>query len=158
MAGVPIIPENKISDMTPWRGQKHGLYEGGHRVPAIAWWPGRITPGRISDELCATMDLMPTCLELAGAEIGKSDGISLASHLLARSPTLPDRALFWRNGASRAVRWKQWKVVRIHERPFELYRLDDDPAERRNLAESHPEVMKDLLQRWRTWESEVSPD
>ena len=155
MAGVPIKEENRISVNAPWRGQKHGLYEGGHRVPTIAWWPGKIEAGRVTDQLSITMDLLPTCLELAGIKAStETDGISLASHLL-EGQSLPERTLYWRQGDSKAVRWQDWKLVRIHERPFELYNLRDDPAEKRDLALEQPKLMKDLLSRLQTWEAEV---
>ena len=158
-AGVPIRPENRISDNSPWRGQKHGLYEGGHRVPALAWWPGAIAAGSESSELTATMDLLPTLLELANvsppAEL-ELDGISLAAHLRKQTP-LADRTLFWRQGDSRAVREKQWKLVRIHDGPDQLYNLAKDPAERRDLFETEPAVRDRLLAAWQAWEDRVSP-
>jgi arylsulfatase A-like enzyme len=159
MAGVPITAENRISDNTPWRGQKHGLYEGGHRVPAIAWWPGTIQAGRVANELCMTADLMPTFLELAGLAAGESDGISLASHLL-RQEALPERTIFWRNGASKAVRWNQWKLVRIHDRPFELYDLKDNPTElpKHNLIRDRSDIAHQLLDRLEKWEEEVDAE
>lgn len=157
MAGVPVADENRISSNAPWRGQKHGLYEGGHRVPALAWWPGKIKSGRVSDELSITTDLMPTYLELAGLNsnaTSDTDGISLATHIL-KGDVLPERTLYWRQGNSRAVRWKDWKVVRIHERPFELYNLRHDCGEQNNLATENRDVMSELLERLRLWESEV---
>ena len=57
----------------PWRGMKRDDWEGGHRVPAIAWWPGRIRPG-VSDQLAISIDLMPTFLDLAGARAAPREG------------------------------------------------------------------------------------
>jgi arylsulfatase A-like enzyme len=154
MAGVGIKPENRISSNAPFRGQKHGLYEGGHRVPAIAWWPGKISAAQESAELAMTMDLMPTILELCGANPVQTpcDGISVAAHLLSRE-ILPERTICWRSGNSRAVRWKNWKLVRIHEGPFELYDLSRDPSEKTDLATTHSSVTNELLSRLNAWEA-----
>ena len=69
----------------PFRGGKFSHYEGGHRVPAIAWWPGRIKPGSKTDKLVMGMDLLPTCMELAGIDIPaerRLDGVSIRGLLL----------------------------------------------------------------------------
>ncbi|MGB0579510.1 MAG: sulfatase-like hydrolase/transferase [Limisphaerales bacterium] len=155
MKGVPINQQNRISDNTPWRGQKHGLYEGGHRVPAIAWWPGQINPGQ-SAATTVTTDLFPTILNLAGQQAGMTDGVDLSAHLLKQQP-LPERTLFWRNGNSKAVRWKNWKLVRNHEAPFELYDLDQSPDEKPkfNQIEARKEIADDLLRRMRLWEESL---
>jgi arylsulfatase A len=151
---LPITPDNRISTNAPFRGQKHGLYEGGHRVPAIAWWPEKIQAGRESAELTMTMDLMPTILELCGASRAESrcDGISLADHLLS-GKVLPERTVYWRSGNSKAVRWKNWKLVRTHEGPFELYDLDRELNEKTNLANDRRDVWNELLSRLTSWEA-----
>ena len=154
MKGVPL--KDRISTNAPLRGQKHGLYEGGHRVPAMAWMPGRIAPGQ-SSATAMTMDLHPTLLELAGLEPPGHDdpkaldGISLATHLFERT-ALPKRTLFWRQGDSRAVRWKDWKLVRIHRRPWELYHLGRDLPERQDLSRSQPEIQQKLRNALADWE------
>ena len=158
--GLHVIPENRISDNSPWRGQKHELYEGGHRVPAIAWWPGRIQANRVSHELSMTVDLSPTLLDLAGLNVSasKSDGVSLESHLL-RDRELPERTVFWKRGRKgpEAVRWKHWKLVRIQKR-IELFNLMDNPAElaKHNLASERPEIADELLDRLRKWTVSVA--
>ena len=155
--GVKITKENRISSNQPWRGQKHGLYEGGHRVPTIAWWPGKIPAKQVSHELSMTADLMPTFLELAGTQICQTDGISLTQHLLHQKP-LPERTLFWKNRLSKAVRWNDWKLVRNHDTPFEFYNLKDNPSEssKHNLIQKRTEIAKDLLQRLQKWESQFT--
>ncbi|MCA9070397.1 MAG: sulfatase-like hydrolase/transferase, partial [Planctomycetaceae bacterium] len=157
VAGVPPNKENIISLNTPFRGQKHGLYEGGHRVPAMAWWPGKIKAGQVSNELSITTDLMPTLLELANIQPVSTDGVSLATHLIQGS-SLPERTLFWSNGNSKAVRWKQWKLVRIHEHPFELYDLNQNVSEvpKHNLIDTRKDIRDDLMERLHLWELSVS--
>ncbi|KAA5541321.1 sulfatase-like hydrolase/transferase [Roseiconus nitratireducens] len=85
------------------RGRKGAVYEGGHKVPFIAWWPGRIAAGQTNDTPAITLDVMPTLLALAGAEppAGRPlDGINLAPLLLNAEP-LPARSLFWASLSNR---------------------------------------------------------
>jgi arylsulfatase A len=132
------------------RGGKGTLYEGGIRVPMIARWPGIIPPGRVSDHVWAHWDLLPTLAELAGAATPSGlDGISMSRAL--RGESQPAQAfLYWEYegaGFQQAVRMAQWKAVRRDpSRPLELYDLDHDPGEQRNLASSRPEVVSRLEQ------------
>jgi len=157
MAGVPVTEENRISSNAPLRGQKHGLYEGGHRVPTIAWWPGRIAAAGESSAVGMTMDLHPTLLELASLDLPEGerrdalDGISLRLHLLSGQP-LPERMLFWRQGDSKAARWRAWKLVSLHGSPFELHDLAHDLPERKNLASEDTEIAQKLCDALRAWE------
>ncbi len=143
----------------PLRGQKTQLYEGGHRVPAIAWWPGRIPPGRLTAETTMTMDILPTVLDLLDLPFPASngpnriDGVSLQSLLLSGAP-IPSRTLFWRAPTQKAVREGPWKLVND-----QLYNLANDIGESRNLAAAHPVVLTRLREKLATWEKEVSrPD
>ena len=146
---------HNISENGALRGQKGDVYEGGHRVPAIAWWPGRIAPG-VTDELAVTFDLFPTMTQLAGAggESANLDGTSLAPLLFGRSP-LPNRTLFWRMRSRAAARRNQWKLVRDAGGQPELYDLESDLGESENLAGSQPEVVAELTNALEGWEREV---
>ena len=126
----------------PYRGGKFSHYEGGHRVPAIAWWPGKITAGTKSEATLIGMDFMPTALELAGVELPterKLDGTSFRNHLL-KAEGFPDRKLFfgYEPKLGTAMRDGHWKMI-IKGEKRELYNLVDDPGERNNLVEAHPE-------------------
>lgn len=142
-----------ISNNGPWRGQKAELYEGGHRVPAIFHWPGRVRAG-VTDETAHSVDLFPTLARLAGINPVKSDGLDLAPLLFDAKP-LPGRRLFWRAGAKRAVRDGDWKLVRERNR-FELFNLADDPGERQDLAQIHSGRVEELERAWREWETDVN--
>ncbi|MDF1751224.1 MAG: sulfatase-like hydrolase/transferase [Verrucomicrobiales bacterium] len=142
-----------ISDMGPYRGQKATLYEGGHRVPAIISWPGKITPSQ-NDDTVMTFDLFPTLQKLAGCETTETDGLDL-SDLLFESTKLPDRTLFWRMKNDKAARHGPWKLVQRGKRPVELYHLTDDPGESKNLAAGNPEVVQKLTQALSDWEKDV---
>jgi len=92
----------------PLRGKKGDEWEGGHRIPAIAWWPGKIAPGAVNDALYISFDLMPTMLELAGASVPeghKFDGISMAN-ALPEGEKAGERQLFWNGKAMRDGKWK----------------------------------------------------
>jgi arylsulfatase A-like enzyme len=147
---------HNISNNGPLRGQKGDVYEGGHRVPAIAWWPGQIEPG-ICNQTLMTFDLFPTFAELAGIVNPEKeyalDGISLKQLLLEQS-SIETRSLFWRIRDQKAVRYKNWKLVQPGQ---QLYRLDNDLGEADNLANQRPEVVQLLLEKLTGWESLVEP-
>lgn len=120
------------------RGRKGQLYEGGHRVPAIANWPGRIKPG-VCDETVMSFDLMPTFAELSGAEpTAKLDGLSLMP-LLSGDKIAFERSLAWLSGNQMAYRQSEWKLLLLGNKKEELYNLRDDLAEKVDLASVFPE-------------------
>lgn len=152
-----------ISSNAPLRGAKHQLYEGGHRVPAIAWWPESIEPGIVTAETAMTMDLLPTALQLAGVTMPDADGpnaldgVSLLPALLASEP-LPERTLFWQTDASAAVRAENWKLLvsREDQSSPELYNLEEDIGELRDLYGQHPEKAAQLRSALIAWQDEVT--
>jgi arylsulfatase A len=144
----------EISSNGPLRGQKGDLFEGGHRVPAIAWWPGRIEAGAITDEIAMTMDLMPTYLNLADGTFATSDGCSLTPLLFAWQ-AIPSRTLFWRKGSDWAVRKGSWKLVGNAEKTM-LFNLDEDIAEQNDLAQQRPHLSQQLHVEYRRWARDVT--
>jgi arylsulfatase A-like enzyme len=130
------------------RGSKGGMYEGGIRVPMAAAWPGRIRPGSRSDRVALTMDLFPTFCEAAGAGVPAGiDGRSLLPELLGKPMPEETRTLFWvrrdggplKGGVFHAARRGDLKLVQAApDKPFELFDLAADPAERTPLPEDHP--------------------
>jgi arylsulfatase len=133
----------------PLRGFKGSVYEGGLRAPLIARWPGKIAAGGTSDLVCAAQDLVPTLLEIAGAPPSKGlDGISLAPVLLGTGEAAPREHLYFEftgYGAQQAVRLGRWKAVRrdlaLGRETIELYDLETDVGETRDVAKDHPEVV-----------------
>jgi arylsulfatase A-like enzyme len=149
------------------RGHKGSVYEGGHRVPAIAWWPGEIEAGSITDSLAITLDVNPTILSIAGikaADDNRYDGIDL-SPVLFEQKALPHRPLFWAdlsNSGKRAEAMRDgvWKLIVQHpnakEGTFEnetteLYRLDRDLEEANDLAKTYPKRTTEMLAKIRAW-------
>ena len=138
------------------RGNKGSVWEGGHRVPAIAYWPGRIKPG-VSGTTGITLDLFSTFTEIAGAPKAgrKLDGVSLASHLFDRKP-IGERTIFWRHAKQRAMREGDWKLVLLpNAEPF-LANLRQDPNEKNNLAASQPARVQAMIKAIEQWEKEVA--
>lgn len=117
----------------PLRDGKGSYYEGGLRVPMIAWWPGRIRAGSVTDHISYFPDVMPTLLDVAGAKPPKkTDGISMTPTLFASGRQKQHDFLFW----ARAVRMGDWKYVKN-----ELYDLSKDIGETTNAAAEHPEIV-----------------
>ncbi|WP_442509480.1 arylsulfatase [Novipirellula sp. SH528] len=136
---------------TPYRQYKTTDYEGGTRTPMIAYWPGKIQPGTVTDHVGHLVDFTPTMLDLANAD----QPSELAGHSLV--PTLGGEAserpwpLFWQFGKSRAIRDRDWKCVRHGKGNWELYNLKADPTELVNLAADRPELTEQLAGTWETW-------
>jgi arylsulfatase A-like enzyme len=181
------IAENTLvfftSDNGPWlimgdQGGSAGLlkdgkgstWEGGMRVPGIAWMPGRIKPG-VTTQLASTMDLLPTALALAETPLPKDvtlDGTDL-SPLLFESKPLPARPYFYYRGAQLfACRVGEWKAhfktqtgygqpkADAHE-PALLFHLGRDPSEKRNVAAEHPEVIAEIQEVVKRHQSALVP-
>jgi arylsulfatase A-like enzyme len=125
------------------RGGKFSHYEGGHRVPAVAWWPGRIKAGAKSDALLLGFDLFPTLTEIAGVaddNPGDLDGVSAMDHWLDQKP-LPERDIFfgYEPKLGTAMRRGDWKMI-VKDGEEQLYNLRKDLKETTNVANENPEV------------------
>ena len=127
------------------RGIKRDLYEGGIRVPMIARWTGVIPRGHVSDHAWAHWDMLPTLAELAAAKVPSGlDGVSM-TRALRGQPQPGHEFMYWEfheRGFQQAVRMGNWKAVRLaKDAPLELYDLSTDPAEQRNVAAAHADVV-----------------
>ncbi len=141
----------------PLRGGKGSVWEGGHRVPTIAWWPGRINPSTVSDDLCISLDVMPTLLDLAGVSVPKAhklDGISLAP-LLLEGRSLGQRQLFWNGAAMRDGPWKLITKAKGIAKGPALFNLADDIGEQKDLADQHPDRVERMLAAIEAWKRDV---
>lgn len=129
------------------RGYKRGMYEGALRQAAISWWPGTVPAGRVDDQPWAFWDLMPTFVDMSGAQTPKgyeTDGKSLVDYL--KGGAVPDRDYFyWElhlGNPIQAARWDDWKAVRNGvNKPIEIYDLAKDAGETKNVAAEHPELV-----------------
>jgi arylsulfatase A-like enzyme len=122
------------------QGQKGSLFEGGHRVPCIARWPGVIPPGTTNSRTMMTMDLLPTFAKLAGASIPEGhalDGADIMPLLRGETNRL-ERVLHWKHGEAWAVRRGPWKVLGDGDRSVALVNVVEDIGERTNLLPAQP--------------------
>ena len=138
------------------RGIKRDVYNGGIRVPFIAWWPGKIKANSKSAHISSFQDFLPTVCELIGSKPkNNTDGISYLSTLKGQSEKQNQHEwLYWefiRMGKSMAGRQAVlnprlgFKAVRFGQHsPVELYRFEEDVSESKNLAGEYPEIVKKM--------------
>jgi arylsulfatase A-like enzyme len=153
------------------REGKGSTWEGGMRVPGLAWWPGQIRAGVVNTNLACLMDLFPTALKLAGATVPADrviDGVDLSGLLLGGAAN-PRRVFFYYRGTRLfAVRKDQWKLhlftqkgygqpkPEAHDPPL-LFDLNTDPSETFNVSTNHPAIVTELLQQIETHRASVAP-
>ncbi len=147
------------------RGYKADVFEGGHRVPFVVRWPGRVVPGsRYAETVCLT-DVLATCAELADVRVPDTageDSVSLCPALLGETQApLREATVHHSINGSFAIRKGKWKLElcpgsggwsapkpksKAEEGlpPVQLYDMASDPAERRNLQAEYPEVVREL--------------
>jgi arylsulfatase len=158
---------------TPYRGTKALIWEGGTKSHFIAVWPGKIKPGTISHAVTWVGDVLPTCLEIAGASYPKTfrgkptsppDGRSMFP-VFQSVKTTPRDTLFFNDKGQQSViyqgRWKLliepgWYMQTIQNEGvvYELYDLENDPAETNNLAEAKSELVAELKKKCEQWQDE----
>ena len=135
------------------QGYKRDLYEGGIRVPMIARWPGKIAAGSTSEHVSAFWDVLPTIADISGAPtIEGIDGLSFAPTLQGLAGQLEHEYLYWEfheKDGRRAIRKGNWKLVQYlvgipESTTTELFNLEDDPSESKDLASDFPEVFQEM--------------
>jgi len=144
-----------------YRGHKADIYEGGHRVPFIARWPGKVQPGSRCDEIVGQFDLFATAAEIVGAEVpgdAAEDSLSFLPLLLGDEKPIRDSIISQSIGGYFAIRDGQWKLAvcpgsggwseprpgkeAADAPPIQLFDLASDPAEKTNLANEKPEMVE----------------
>lgn len=128
----------------PLSGGKRSLLEGGIRVPFIAWQPGAVKAGSVSDHPSAFWDVLPTVCELIDVDVSDhTDGISFLPTLYSSGTQKKHDYLYWQYGGQQAIRRNNWKLVG-NEKNARLFDLETDIAEKRNLAAEKPELVDEL--------------
>lgn len=146
---------NNQSNNLPLKGFKGNEFEAGHRVPFFVSWPKKIRNGRSFNGLTSSFDILPTALEAAGITATSSygfDGISLLPFLTGVKKDNPHQQLVWRKDAAAAIRYNNYKLIRINGLGTRLYNLDKDPGEKNDLQVKQPGVYTLLNQKLTDWE------
>lgn len=145
----------------PLRGGKGSTWEGGVRVPTLAWWPGKIAPDSVCDAVAGTIDMLPTCVSISGAQLPAEpaiDGRDISPLLFGKSnESQRDAHYYFASYNLQAVRQGPWKLA-IATQPEtmgkgtasdakispRLYNLDTEIGEQTNLADKHPDIVAKL--------------
>jgi len=133
----------------PLRGRKREMYEGGLRTPMIVRWPKRVPANQTSDAVWSFTDFLPTVADLANIEQPEMlDGISVLPTLFGKPQVTKNRFLYWEffeGGFQQAARWENWKVIRRKKGgALELYNLDKDIGEKRDVSSQEPNVVAEF--------------
>ncbi len=171
-----------FSDNGPWLVQKEnggsaGLlyegkgsdYEGGMRVPAIAWWPGTVKPNQVNSSIVTSMDIFPTFLNVAKADLPKDrvyDGFDMISLLTGKTQKIRDVVYYYNRDILYAVRKGEWKAHFItkpsyskeaavtHAKPV-LYNIENDPSEKYDVSDKHPDIIEDMRKEYEKQKASV---
>ena len=133
----------------PLRGFKFSTWEGGHRVPCIMRWPGKIPAGTECGEVTGTIDMLPTFAALAGGKVPDDrpiDGLNISTLMFdsKKEPKVAREMLcYWKGRGLQAIRVGDWKL-RMNGKKTELFELSKDISEAKNLAAEMPEKTADL--------------
>lgn len=146
----------------PLRGGKGSLYEGGHRVPAIAWWPTKINGGTITNESLMTMDVYPTLLDITGIKNIEQhlDGISFKK-LLLNNKGLKKRDLYWQYHGVTVIRSGQYKLIEKSSKSkinYELFDLLMDVEENTDISSEYPGLIKKMSKKLKKWKQAMAKE
>ncbi|MCA9246019.1 MAG: arylsulfatase [Planctomycetales bacterium] len=156
--GVGQLEQHGHFPSGPLRGYKSDVWEGGHRVPFIVRMPGLVQAGSQCDQLVQQADILATCAELTGFELpdnGAEDSVSFLPLLRGSHTPVRETAINQSISGRLALRMGAWKMIfgkgsggwtkGSDDQPAQLYRLDDDLAEQKNLFAAHPDVASELI-------------
>jgi len=148
-----------------FRGTKADVWEGGHRVPFLVRWPGKVKPGATCGETICHTDFMATCADVAGAQLpndAAEDSCSFLPLLRGRSRSVPRPPVIHHSSNGMfAIREGKWKLVlgngsggrqqprgKPFGKPYHLFDLEKDVCETRNLGDQHPEIVERLTRKF----------
>ncbi|MHC4734618.1 MAG: sulfatase/phosphatase domain-containing protein [Planctomycetota bacterium] len=148
---------------TPYRKYKSTDYEGGNCTPFIAHWPAVIKPGQITDQVGHIIDILPTFMDITGADCpDQIDGRKLKRPIgksllpiFKGKKRKPHDVLYWQFGKGKAIRIGNFKLVKYGSSDWELYDMAKDRTELNNLTARFPEKAKEMSQMWEKWRANV---
>lgn len=152
--GAPVNASNN----DPLSGVKATHLEGGIRVPFIIKWDGKLKAGSHYTHPISLLDLLPTFVDAADGDLAALegvDGVSLLPYLNGERVDRPHQTLYWKKETRAAVRDGDWKLIRLPDRPPELYDLSKDVSELTNLAASQPDKVRELYKKLFQWELQL---
>ncbi len=153
---------------TPFRYWKAESFHGGIAAPTIVHWPAGMKSGKgsIVNEPCHFIDIMPTCIALAGAEYPSTynghsikplaaEGRSLLPLISGEGEWNGERTLFWEHENGRAVRVGNWKMTSLRNGGWQLFDLSTDYSETNNVAAEYPDKVREMKTLWNNWAKSV---
>ena len=141
----------------PFSGAKGSTFEGGVRVPFLMSWPGRLPAGEVDDRVVMQLDLFPTSVAAADAEVPDNlDGKNLLPYLASGNDETIHERIFWRFGPRRGMRQGSLKLQWNGDEEPGLYDVAADPAEGNDLSEQMPDKKEEMLEAYGQWQSEMS--
>jgi arylsulfatase A-like enzyme len=147
---VMATADNGASDRTykPLRGAKTSIYEGGHRVPCVIRWPGKISAGSVCSGTVCHNDLMATCAEILHQKIpddAGEDSVSYLPLLMGKSKESSREATIHQSASGDlAIRKGPWKLIFLKNGKRELYQISDDLGENEDVSSEHPDIVTEL--------------
>ncbi len=145
----------------PLRGFKGQMFEGGIRVPFMVQWKGRLPAAQVNHHAVMSFDIYATALAAAGIDVQSAtppiDGVNLLPYLSGNRDGAPHSSLFWRAGPNHAARVDGYKLVRQGRTPDQLFDLDNDIGEQRDLAGTRPDELIRLQAAYAAWDRQMQP-
>ena len=162
LAGEGTASGEMPQDNSPYRDGKNSLYEGGTRTLAIANWPGRIPGGSVVDQPMHAVDLLPTLAALAGTPVKAAkplDGVDVWPTIAGGKPSARNEVVYNIEAYRAAIRQGDWKLVWNVLLPskVELFDIAKDPSEKTNLADKHPDKVREMQRRIEELSAQAAP-
>jgi N-acetylgalactosamine-6-sulfatase len=158
--GVEDLRLNSMGSTGILRGGKFAMHEGGVRIPFIIRWPGHVPAGRVDEKsVCSLVDWLPTICQITGTSLPRIefDGEDVSAAWLGKETHVRTKPLLWKTsapGSDAGIREGQWKLMiptRKNGIALALYDINSDPAESRNVAAEHPDIVTKLRAPLEAW-------